>query len=140
MHFMLSRASGCLLRSRLLQIRTASTSTTTTSVKIVEVGPRDGLQNESTIVNTKDKIRLIRKLADAGCLAIEAASFVSPKWVPAMSDAKEVMEGLKDLHEILSCLVPNRKGLDQALLSGAQEIAIFASASETFSQRNINCR
>lgn len=111
-------------------------------VKIVEVGPRDGLQNEKEIVSTNDKIQLIQKLADAGCTYIETGAFVSKKWVPNMADSDLVMEGLKkgksdDL--IFSCLTPNMKGLEQAIQAQAGEIAIFGSASEEFSQRNINC-
>lgn len=111
-------------------------------VKIVEVGPRDGLQNEKEIVSTNDKIQLIQKLADAGCTYIETGAFVSKKWVPNMADSDLVMEGLKkgksdDL--IFSCLTPNMKGLEQAIQAQADEIAIFGSASEEFSQRNINC-
>jgi hydroxymethylglutaryl-CoA lyase len=114
-------------------------------VKIVEVGPRDGLQNEAVPVSTENKIALITKLADAGCSFIEAGSFVSPKWVPSMADSREVMEGLnawrRDKHKpkhsspVLSCLVPNLAGLQQAIEVQADEIAIFGSASEAFSQK-----
>jgi hydroxymethylglutaryl-CoA lyase len=113
-------------------------------VKIVEVGPRDGLQNEAVPVSTENKIALITKLAEAGCSFIEAGSFVSPKWVPSMSDSKEVMEGLnewrtrrdKQIHSpVFSCLVPNLAGLQQAVEFKADEIAIFGSASEAFSQK-----
>jgi hydroxymethylglutaryl-CoA lyase len=111
-------------------------------VKIVEVGPRDGLQNEAVPVSTENKIALITKLAEAGCSFIEAGSFVSPKWVPSMADSKEVMEGLnkwrrdKPKHSsVLSCLVPNLAGLQQAVDVKADEIAIFGSASEAFSQK-----
>jgi len=111
-------------------------------VKIVEVGPRDGLQNEPKQVSAKDKITLITKLAEAGCPVIEPTAFVSPKWVPQMADASDVMEGLPNAireSTILSCLVPNVKGLERAIQAGADEVAIFGSASETFSQKNINC-
>lgn len=111
-------------------------------VKIVEVGPRDGLQNEAVPVSTENKIALITKLAEAGCSFIEAGSFVSPKWVPSMADSKEVMEGLnawrrdKDKHSpVFSCLVPNLAGLQLAIDVKADEIAIFGSASEAFSQK-----
>jgi hypothetical protein len=108
-------------------------------VKIVEVGPRDGLQNEAVPVSTENKIALIIKLAEAGCSFIEAGSFVSPKWVPSMADSKEVMEGLnewrrdKDSSPVFSCLVPNLAGLQQAIEVKADEISIFGSASEAFS-------
>mmetsp|Transcript_17942 Transcript_17942/g.29782 ORF Transcript_17942/g.29782 Transcript_17942/m.29782 type:complete len:404 (-) Transcript_17942:62-1273(-) len=124
-------------------------------VKIVEVGPRDGLQNERQIVPTDNKIRFIQMLAEAGCPTVEAAAFVSPKWVPAMADGADVMEGLATWRRQLrqqtsdddkcsstefSVLVPNIKGFDAAMKSGAaDEVAIFASASETFSRKNINC-
>lgn len=110
-------------------------------VKIVEVGPRDGLQNEAVAASTDDKITLITMLAEAGCSFIEAGSFVSPKWVPSMSDSKQVMDGLnawrQDMHAspVFSCLVPNLKGLERALEVKADEIAIFGSASEAFSQK-----
>jgi hydroxymethylglutaryl-CoA lyase len=111
-------------------------------VKIVEVGPRDGLQNESKFVATKDKITFITKLAEAGCSVIEPTAFVSPKWVPQMADSKEVMHGLATINmkgTTLSCLVPNLHGLERAIQAGCNEVAIFASASETFSQKNVNC-
>ena len=121
-------------------------------VKIVEVGPRDGLQNESSRISVDDKVKLITKLAEAGCTAIETGSFVSPKYVPSMANTSDVMNRLKDWKQessdsidkskiSFSCLVPNLKGLDQAVKAGevVDEIAIFASASEGFSQRNINC-
>jgi hydroxymethylglutaryl-CoA lyase len=110
-------------------------------VKIVEVGPRDGLQNEAVPVSTENKIALITKLAEAGCSFIEAGSFVSPKWVPSMADSKEVMDGLnawrQDKHSspVFSCLVPNLAGLQQAIEVNVDEIAIFGSASEVFSQK-----
>lgn len=109
-------------------------------VKIVEVGPRDGLQNEATIIPAQTKIELIRKLSDTGLSHIEATSFVSPKWVPQMADAQEVMSSL-DLSAPItySVLTPNMKGLDLAMESGAKEVAVFGAASEAFSQKNINC-
>ena len=109
-------------------------------VKIYEVGPRDGLQNEKTHVSASVKIELIEQLADAGLKYIEATSFVSPKWVPHLGDAAEVMAGIKRKKgAIYPVLVPNEKGMEGALAAKAQEIAVFAAASETFSQKNINC-
>ena len=110
------------------------------SVKIVEVGPRDGLQNEAGRVPTGAKISLIEGLAEAGLTAIEAGSFVSPKWVPQMADTAEVLAGLKRRAGVTySVLTPNLKGLAAALTAGVTEVAVFAAASESFSQRNINC-
>src|SRR5690349_3088596 len=107
---------------------------------MVEVGPRDGLQNESEIVPAAIKIALIDKLSDTGLPAVEATSFVSPKWVPQMADAPEVMAGIKRLPgTAYPVLVPNMKGFEGAAASGANEIAVFAAASESFSKRNINC-
>lgn len=112
-------------------------------VKIVEVGPRDGLQNERQKVSTSDKIRLIQMLAESGCSFIESGAFVSKKWVPTMENSGKVMEGLREWHQredvVLSCLTPNRKGFELAMEAKADEVAIFGSASEEFSQRNINC-
>lgn len=109
-------------------------------VTIVDVGPRDGLQNEATPVPTADKIALITALARAGVPVIEAGSFVSPKWVPQMADSAAVLAGLPSLPGVrLPVLVPNLKGLEAAQAAGVQEIAVFGAASEAFSQRNINC-
>lgn len=109
-------------------------------VTIYEVGPRDGLQNEKEIIATADKIALIDLLSEAGFRKIEATSFVSPKWVPQMADAADVMAGIKrKLCVTYGVLTPNMKGFEAALAAGADEVAIFASASETFSQKNINC-
>lgn len=109
-------------------------------VKIVEVGPRDGLQNEKIIISTKIKIELIERLANAGLKNIESASFVSPKWVPQMGDASQVMQGIKRQRDVTySALVPNLKGMQWAIDTGVQEIAIFTAASEAFCQKNINC-
>lgn len=109
-------------------------------VSIVEVGPRDGLQNEKDILPASVKIALIDRLSDAGLGTIEATSFVSPKWVPQMADAAEVMAGIKQKAGVsYPVLVPNEKGMEAALAAGAQEIAVFAAASESFSQKNINC-
>ncbi|KJV10047.1 hydroxymethylglutaryl-CoA lyase [Elstera litoralis] len=110
------------------------------TVTIVEVGPRDGLQNEASPVSTADKIALITGLAGAGVSVIEAGSFVSPKWVPQMADSAAVLAGLPPLPGVrLPVLVPNLKGLEAAQAAGVSEIAIFGAASEAFSQRNINC-
>ncbi len=109
-------------------------------VNIVEVGPRDGLQNERQLVPSAVKMVLIDRLAQAGLKTIEATAFVSPKWVPQMGDAAEVMAGLLRRAGVgYPVLVPNLKGFEQALAAGAQEIAVFAAASEAFSQKNINC-
>jgi hydroxymethylglutaryl-CoA lyase len=109
-------------------------------VKIVEVGPRDGLQNEKGIVPTAIKIDLIGRLADAGVRAIEATSFVSPKWVPQMADNAAVMQGItRHPAAVYPVLTPNLQGFDAAIQAGASEVAIFAAASESFSKKNINC-
>ncbi len=109
-------------------------------VRIVEVGPRDGLQNEKQPVPTAIKIELIDRLAACGLTAIEATAFVSPKWVPQMADAAAVMQGIERRAGVsYPVLAPNEKGLDAALAAGATEVAIFAAASEAFSQKNINC-
>jgi hydroxymethylglutaryl-CoA lyase len=110
------------------------------SVRIVEVGPRDGLQNEAQVVPAETKIEFIRKLAASGLKTIEATAFVSPKWVPQMADHAEVMRALP-LQEGITypVLVPNLRGYEEAVAAGASEIAVFTAASETFSQRNINC-
>jgi hydroxymethylglutaryl-CoA lyase len=110
------------------------------NVKIVEVGPRDGLQNEKQIISSEIKIELIERLADAGMKSIESASFVSPKWVPQMGDASAVMKGIKREQDIsYSALVPNLKGMQGAIEAGVKEVAIFTAASEAFCQKNINC-
>ncbi|TPM92643.1 hydroxymethylglutaryl-CoA lyase [Mesorhizobium sp. B2-1-3A] len=109
-------------------------------VTIVEVGPRDGLQNEKRLVSTGQKLRLIRMLADCGFARIEATAFVSPKWVPQMADHEAVMRGaVRHAGRVLSALVPNEQGARAAIAAGAQELAVFTSASETFSKRNTNC-
>ncbi len=108
--------------------------------RIVEVGPRDGLQNEAAGVPPATRIAFIEKLIAAGLTSIEAGSFVSPKWVPHMAGTAEVLKAFKGRAGLsLPVLVPNEKGLDAALAAGAQEIAIFGAASETFSRKNINC-
>jgi hydroxymethylglutaryl-CoA lyase len=108
-------------------------------VTIYEVGPRDGLQNESRNVPTVDKIRFIDALVASGIRAIEITSFVSPKWIPQLADAAEVARGVQRPAGVrMSALVPNRRGLDTALASGMKEIAVFLSASETHNKKNIN--
>ncbi|MDD2735522.1 MAG: hydroxymethylglutaryl-CoA lyase [Desulfuromonadaceae bacterium] len=109
-------------------------------VKIVEVGPRDGLQNEKTIVPFEVKIELINRLTDTGLTVIEATSFVSPKWVPQMADNAKVMTWISRGGGVrYPVLVPNLKGFEAAMAVRAEEVSIFASASETFSQKNLNC-
>ncbi|XP_075638663.1 hydroxymethylglutaryl-CoA lyase, mitochondrial-like isoform X2 [Castanea sativa] len=109
-------------------------------VKIVEVGPRDGLQNESNIVPTAVKVELIKMLVSSGLPVVEATSFVSPKWVPQLADAKDVMEAIRNVEAArFPVLTPNLKGFEAAVAAGAKEVAIFASASEAFSKSNINC-
>ena len=109
-------------------------------IQIVEVGPRDGLQNEKAWVPTETKISLIEKLADAGLTKIEATSFVSPKWVPQLKDAHEVFTGIKRISGVsYPVLTPNMKGFERALEADAKEIAVFSAASEAFSQKNTNC-
>jgi hydroxymethylglutaryl-CoA lyase len=109
-------------------------------VHIVEVGPRDGLQNEAQSVPTETKIELIRMLADTGLKTIEATAFVSAKWVPQMADHAELMRMLQRREGVVfPVLVPNLRGFEAAIEAGATEVAVFAAASETFSQRNINC-
>ena len=108
-------------------------------VSIVEVGPRDGLQNEKAIVATADKIAFVDRLTAAGHSTIEVSAFVSPKWVPQMADAAAVFAGIARRTGVrYTALVPNQAGLERAMAAGVSEIAIFAAASETFSQRNIN--
>ena len=109
-------------------------------IQLVEVGPRDGLQNEKVWVETETKIALIDKLAHAGLTKIEATSFVSPKWVPQMKDAFEVLSGIERRPGVsYPVLTPNMKGFEKALEAGATEVAVFGAASEAFSQKNINC-
>lgn len=109
-------------------------------ITLYEVGPRDGLQNEKEIISTDVKLALIEKLAGCGFTKIEAASFVSPKWVPQMADHLEVMQGVTE-HQGLtySALTPNIRGLEGAISTNIKEVAIFGAASESFSQKNINC-
>jgi isopropylmalate/homocitrate/citramalate synthase len=109
-------------------------------VRIVDVGPRDGLQNEPTTVPTATKIELVNRLADAGLRAVEAGAFVSPKWVPQMADSAAVLAGIRRKPGVsYPVLVPNMQGFEAAMAAGVEEIAIFGAASETFSRKNINC-
>ena len=111
-------------------------------VTIYEVGPRDGLQNEQTVVPVQTKAEFVKRLLDAGLPIVEATSFVHPKWVPQLADAAELMDLLQGLdgvdHRNLPVLVPNERGLDRALEKGSRHIAIFGSATETFARRNLN--
>src|SRR5689334_16833110 len=110
------------------------------AVRLVEVGPRDGLQNEQGMVPTDVKVALIDMLSDAGFPAIEATSFVSPKWVPQMADAADVMARIRRKPGVrYPVLTPNMKGFDAARAAGADEVAVFVAATEAFSKRNINC-
>src|SRR5258705_4624946 len=109
-------------------------------IKMVEVGPRDGLQNEARSVPTAVKIELIDRLTDAGLPAIEATAFVSPRWIPQMADNAQVMAGIRRKPGVAyPVLVPNRKGLDAAIAAGCEEVVVFGAATETFSKRNTNC-
>jgi hydroxymethylglutaryl-CoA lyase len=108
-------------------------------ITIVEVGPRDGLQNEKPTIATADKIAFVNQLTEAGHSVIEVSAFVSPKWVPQMGDAADVFAGITRRDGVrYTALVPNRAGLERALAAGVKEVAIFAAASETFSRKNIN--
>ncbi|BBD79876.1 hydroxymethylglutaryl-CoA lyase [Aerosticca soli] len=116
-----------------------ATQPATDHVRIVEVAPRDGLQNEKTLLPTATKIELIERLADTGLKAIEATSFVSPKWVPQMADAAEVYAGIRKVPGVsYPVLVPNLTGYERARSVGVTEIAVFTAASEAFSRKNIN--
>ena len=109
-------------------------------VTIVEVGPRDGLQNEATPVSVADKVALVEALAETGLPVVEAGAFVSPKWVPQMAGSEEVLRAVRKRPGVrYPVLVPNLKGLEAALAAGAEEIAVFGAASESFSRKNINC-
>ncbi len=109
------------------------------AVRIVEVGPRDGLQNEKAMVATADKIALIEKLADCGFRTVEATSFVSPRWVPQLADAAEVFSAIRRKPGVsYPVLVPNLQGYERARAVGAEEIAVFTAASEAFNRKNIN--
>lgn len=125
---------------RMLRLKPTNSRLISDFVKVVEVGPRDGLQNEKKILSTSLKIDLINRLSESGLGVIEVTSFVSAKWVPQMQDNAEVYRGIRKKPKIeYPVLVPNLKGLESALEVGVKEVAIFASASETFSQKNINC-
>jgi len=114
-------------------------NTLPSSVRIVEVGPRDGLQNEAAPIATADKVAFVDRLSEAGHRVIEASAFVSPKWVPQMADAADVFAGIRRRPGTrYTALVPNLAGLTRAVKAGVDEIAIFAAASETFSRKNIN--
>jgi len=109
-------------------------------VRMVEVGPRDGLQNEKQVVPVEVKVGLCDRLSDAGLPVVETTSFVSPKWVPQLADAPEVLARIRRRPgTVYTVLVPNRKGLDGAIAAGCEEIVIFGAASETFSRKNTNC-
>lgn len=109
-------------------------------VSLVEVGPRDGLQNEKAIISSADKVRLVDLLSKSGLKRIETGSFVSPKWVPQMATSNEVFRAIKRKKQVIySALTPNIKGLEAAISANANEVAIFGAASESFSQKNINC-
>lgn len=110
------------------------------NVRLVEVGPRDGLQNEAQPISVADKVRLVDDLTDAGLAYIEVGSFVSPKWVPQMAGSAEVFAGIQQRAGVTyAALAPNLRGFEDALAAGVKEVAVFAAASEAFSQRNINC-
>ncbi|MBF8722551.1 hydroxymethylglutaryl-CoA lyase [Pseudomonas guariconensis] len=109
-------------------------------VRLVEVGPRDGLQNEAQPISVADKVRLVDDLTDAGLSYIEVGSFVSPKWVPQMAGSAEVFAAIRQRAGVTyAALAPNLRGFEDALAAGVKEVAVFAAASEAFSQRNINC-
>ncbi|TGG91152.1 hydroxymethylglutaryl-CoA lyase [Natronospirillum operosum] len=109
-------------------------------VRLVEMGPRDGLQNETHPLAVVDKVRLIERLADTGLKHIESGSFVSPEWVPQMADSADVLRQINRRPGVIySALTPNMRGFEDAVAAGADEVAVFAAASETFSRRNINC-
>ncbi|PYD02912.1 hydroxymethylglutaryl-CoA lyase [Pseudomonas syringae pv. maculicola] len=109
-------------------------------VNIVEVGPRDGLQNEPQPISIEDKVRLVDELTAAGLMHIEVGSFVSPKWVPQMAGSAQVFEQIQRREGVIySALAPNLRGFEDALAAGVREVAVFAAATEGFSQRNLNC-
>jgi len=131
-----------LCRKMSIDSKTPLAKNIPTSVRIVEVGPRDGLQNEKTIISTEVKVDLISRLAASGLTHIEATSFVSPRWVPQMADHKEVMNQVNALpYKAVQypVLVPNLKGLESAMSCGVREVAVFGAASQSFSKKNINC-
>ncbi|KAE8882063.1 Hydroxymethylglutaryl-CoA lyase [Phytophthora fragariae] len=139
-HVMAAAGKKLAVRAMCSATTTAAATGYPSFVKIVEVGPRDGLQNEKTIVSTQDKIKFINLLSETGLSAIEATSFVSPKWVPQMADNSDVLKGISHREGVsYPVLTPNIKGFDSAVEAGAKEVAIFGAASEAFSQKNINC-
>ena len=109
------------------------------AVKIVEVGPRDGLQNEAVSLDIATKVELIERLVSCGLKNIEAGSFVSPKWVPQMAGSDEVFNQLESSEAVYTALTPNMRGLERAIECNVKEVAVFAAASEAFSEKNINC-
>ncbi|KAF9160303.1 3-hydroxymethyl-3-methylglutaryl-CoA lyase [Actinomortierella ambigua] len=126
--------------ARQLNTSSAAAAGSSRFVKIVEVGPRDGLQNEKTIIPAETKVEFINRLSDTGLSVVEATSFVSPKWVPQMGDAKKVITSITKKPNVnYPCLTPNLKGLDSAIEAGVKEVAVFLAASEAFSKKNINC-
>ena len=109
-------------------------------IEIFEVGPRDGLQSERKVIGTQDKVKLVNFLSKCGMAKIEVSSFVSPKWVPQLADADIVFKTITRYPTVkYTALTPNLKGLNDAIAAKANEVAIFAAASETFSKKNINC-
>ena len=122
------------------RLRRFSTKPLQETCKIVEVGPRDGLQNEKVLVPTPTKISFINQLSATGLSTIEATSFVSPKWVPQMADSSQVLTGIQRLPGInYPVLTPNLQGYEAALKAGAKEVAIFGAATESFTKKNVNC-
>ncbi|XP_073824600.1 hydroxymethylglutaryl-CoA lyase [Musca autumnalis] len=137
---MIRSASSSSQILRKLSKRSFATKSPVAEVRIVEVGPRDGLQNEPKILPTDVKISLIDQLSETGLQTIEATSFVSPKWVPQMGDNAQVLQGIRKVAGIsYPVLTPNLKGFEAALKAGAQEVAVFGAASDAFSQKNVNC-
>ncbi|XP_077631697.1 hydroxymethylglutaryl-CoA lyase, mitochondrial isoform X1 [Crocuta crocuta] len=129
-----------MVLASLRAVSTSSADTLRRQVKIVEVGPRDGLQNEKNIVPTPIKIKLIDMLSEAGLTVIEATSFVSPKWVPQMADNAEVLKGIQKFPGVnYPVLTPNIKGFQAAVAAGAKEVSVFGAASEQFTRKNTNC-
>jgi len=135
-----SVARTAALQPRHMIQRSLASAAASNKIKIVEVGPRDGLQNEKQVIPSEVKIELINKLSNVGLTAIEATSFVSPKWVPQMADARQVLTSITQKPNIsYPVLAPNLKGLEAAIDAGAKEVAIFCAASETFNKKNTNC-
>ncbi|XP_075151627.1 hydroxymethylglutaryl-CoA lyase [Haematobia irritans] len=123
-----------------LRRKYATKTSIAAEIRIVEVGPRDGLQNEPKLLTTDVKISLIDQLSETGLKTIEATSFVSPKWVPQMGDNAQVLQGIKRVEGVsYPVLTPNIKGFESAMKAGANEVAVFGAASDAFSQKNVNC-